>query len=250
MSKPALKVVTPAAKLDADQTKKLKQLELGAKKFETVVAASPITTPDEYEVAGQRLTLLKTRVKEIEAMQASVLDPLTIAQQQIKKSMKATKAIFEPVLLRYAQIESSLKAGLITYQQEAEAEAAAEEARRRDADAKQRAKLEAQAEKLRKSGKLAQAEAKLAQAEGVMTSSVSTLTPKVAGLHYTKKWVGTMVDRRAVLQGVLDGKIPMTIILGWNQNVIDAAAKASEMELDWPGIEVSQKMVAAARAAG
>ncbi len=59
----------------------------------------------------------------------------------------------------------------------------------------------------------------------------------VQGIGARHCWHARVVDLRAFLQGVLDGKIPLAAVQV-NERLLGQQARALREELDWPGVEV------------
>jgi hypothetical protein len=200
----------------------------------------PITTPSERMMAGERLVLVKGRLKGIKVMEETVTKPLSVA-------LKAAKALFTPAKEALTMAEANYKKHLGEYEMQAQRERALAEARAQEAMRKEREKLEKQADKLAAKGKIELAEAKRAEAEGLIAPIVTVGDDKLTGISGRNKWIGHVVDPIAFARGVADGIIPVSA-LTYVQGEINRNAERLEGELDWPGVRVEKKWVSSVRA--
>lgn len=135
------------------------------------------------------------------------------------------------------------KQNLIAYRDEQDRLRKLEQARL-ELEAKKKAEQDALelAETLAAAGATEAAEAVLDEPIAPAPVILPPATPKVAGFSSRRIYDAAVIDRKAFLQGIIDGKIPD---LAWqpDQAFLRKQAGAMKEALTWPGVRVTWKAV-------
>lgn len=166
-----------------------------------------ITSDAMYELAGEELITVKTRIKKVEELRMTITDPLT-------KAHKATMSLFKVPLELLEEAKQFYQRGMLAYTSEQDIKRK-EEQLRLDAIANaERTRLEAEAKAAEEAaaklkGKAA-AEARFAaqqlaeSARNVTAVVVEEVKPVSAGNSVRKVWVGECTDFPALVRFVVD----------------------------------------------
>lgn len=218
-------------KISDDQLIEIGKIESGQSEY-----AITICREAEFEKAGEFLKRIKSDFKTIEAIRKDVVSP-------IDEAKKEAQEFFKPLLNRLADAEAKIKnamAGFLDSQR-----LAAEKERQKaivaaiEAEERQRAKIQAQAQKAADLGKIEKAEALGLLAESV---SIAAIIPesniaKVEGVHERSVWGFEIVD---------PSKIPLQFLIVDEKKIgkyVSAMRECGEI----PGVKIFKKTVLAVR---
>lgn len=209
------------------------------------------TTAVEYEAGADMLKALKGAAKILEGKKQTVLNPLNNA-------IKALRNLFTAPEAQLDEAERLIKRQLLSYADEQER--IRKEAQRKldDAAAEERRKKAEQEERARKAADEARAAGKEAQAEKlerkadlladtaatVVAPIVQVETPRVAGLATRENWYAVVIDKKALLKGILDGTVP-DLAFEPNMKFLNAQAKVMKKALPYPGVQACMDKVLA-----
>ena len=226
-------------------------------------------TADTYDSAGAYLRNVKALARDIEAERKALTDPLNAVVKRIMDK-------FRPATDALTKAEGVVKGKLSAYaaeverqRQEAEriareAQRKAEEKLRAEAEAARRAEEEAlrKAEEARRAGDEAAAKAAMAEAARkaamaekreekadvvALAPVVVEAAPEAQGISYRTTYSAEVTDLKALLAGVLEGRVPAEAVMP-NEKFLGASARALKSAMNWPGVRVvAKKTVAASR---
>lgn len=160
---------------------------------------------------------------------------------------KRALAAVAPFTSRWSAMEDTLKVLILRYDHEQErlrrkaqeeADRIAEQERRRLAEESQRAL---------RAGNIVAARELVQEAESVVTPMVPSISPVLPGASKRESWEVEIVDPIALLAGVVEGKVPLSIIKEWNRGLMNTEATSMGGKLSWPGIKTKPKTVLARR---
>ena len=200
-----------------------------------------VSTTEQYTAAGERLKgimALKKRVNE-------TFDPIIKKAHEAHREAVAQKRNHETPLI---EAENLYKQSMVTFQREQERQAREQQAKLDEAARKEREKLEAQAAKAEAKGKTERAEELRTRAETVPAPVVQIETPKVAGISTRETWKATVTDFRALLVGVIEGKVPEGAVMA-NDSFLNAQARLQKSALKYPGVSVEAVQTMSSRSA-
>ena len=210
--------------------------------------ASEIVVDDakSAEEAGEMLQTIKSLKKEVE----TYWKPITDATNKAHKAATGKRG---EMLGPIEAVSSTLRGKVGVYQQKVEAE---ERKRQQEADRLQR-EQEAAAKKaeedrrleealhLKKMGKEEEAEAVISAPVEVpvpIPTPIVAPAPKVAkGIGTMKRWTAELVDIKVLMQAIIDGKAPPTLV-EFNQKVASQMAVALKDSMKYPGVNFIQKI--------
>lgn len=204
-----------------------------------VANAYVIDCPEMLEAAGDELKSIKAKAKELETTRKAMTKPLDDSKKKIMDFFRQPQEYLK-------NAEATIKRAMLAYTEE-------QEAARRKAEAEAREKARKEQEKLRKRAEAAAAKGQTEKAEALETQADTVVTPIVpkaqtqqpAGVSMREVWSAEVTDARALLQAVLDGKVP-DVAISINMKVLNQQAKSLKNSLNWPGVKaVCQKTVAA-----
>jgi hypothetical protein len=193
--------------------------------------ARNIVDKPSYDQAGELLMYAKGMRKKITQYFKGIKDPINAARNEILRKEEEALAPLEA-------IEKSIlgpRMSAFTMEQDRlrriEEQKAQAEAYRLQQEAQLAAAVEAE-----KGGDKQMAEAIISEPIVVAPVSVPVFEqPK--GLSSRETYKGECIDIRALVQGIIDGKVPITAVEA-NSTVINQAARAMKSELKWPGVRV------------
>lgn len=232
----------------------------------TIAKTFKITTPEQYNGAGNSLTGIKGLMKKIQ----DTFDPHIKRAFDAHRALVAERKAHEAPLI---EAESILKRAMVEYNNEQERirqeqerkareQAEKEQAKLREQAAAAEAKARAEAEELRKKAEEAAAAgraeeaAKLAakaqttedkgaakaetlqdRASLVATPVIASSTPKVAGITMRKTYSARVTDKSALIKAVAAGTAPDNVIEP-NMTVLNALARSLKEGFSYPGVEL------------
>lgn len=218
---------------------------------EYVAGLKPYIRSDaELQDTGLILRDVRTRIKDLEARRMDRTRPL----DESKRLIMADYAI--PIGL-YKGADERITAEVGRYQREqASIRAEAERKLREEADkarraaeareAELRAKADAEEDQAKADRLRAYADAQAAKAESIIAPTLAG-PAKVAGISSTERWSAEVTDLKALLQGVIDGRIPAEAVEP-NMPYLNQVARALKGSLNYPGVRaVSESGIAARR---
>lgn len=161
---------------------------------DTGYAVIPVDSNESYEAAALELRRVKARHSELEELRKTMTRPLDAAKRAILD-------LFDPVTYQYETIERGLKQAMNNYTAAQERERRRVEAELRDEAAAEAVRIEAEAAKLRKKGKVEAADYLL---ESVPAPPVVLSDrPKARGIITSTRWSGEVTDMGEFLTYVL-----------------------------------------------
>jgi colicin import membrane protein len=201
-----------------------------------------IATTDECEAAGEDLKGIKAAQKRLEDARTTITKPLLEAQ-------RAVNALFKTPQETLSEAERIVKQGILTYQ-------AAEERKRREAEAvaaeaarKEREKLEAQAARAAAAGKTEKAEALNATAAAIPERVVlPSSAPKISGMATKTVWRAELTDKQALVKYVAEHPEWLSLV-DINTAALNSMARTQKGAMALPGVKAIEEKQLASRAA-
>lgn len=187
-----------------------------ARTVRTAAVSISVTTPAEYETAGQMLVAIKGRIKEVEEKRKSWVEPLN-------KTVKSINAFFKPVITEWEVVVEGLKVAMLAYQQVAAAE---------------KTKAFEAAKQLAMQGIITGTGIDAAQYQQ-LAATASAHAPAAAGISAREHWSWRVVDAT---------KVPREY-LGIDVTKVNAAVHTGKGATSIPGIEVFRDDIMAVRGA-
>jgi hypothetical protein len=199
-----------------------------------------IDSPESYARGVKYLSLSKEYFDQVETYRKSVKGP-------IDDYGKFIQSIFKP-LLEMAKNPIGRNGGsdivsakMLTYQQEEE----------RKAREKQEAERKAREEEARRLAEEERAKGNTEVAAAIEDAAAAAPAPRVetaisnvrvdgARAQVTKTWTGEVIKPMVVLQAILDGKVPISVI-DWSQSGLNAHARDLKVEGEFNGIKIFEK---------
>jgi len=201
-----------------------------------------VTTAQEYEAVGGKLTTIKALERRIKDFFAP---HKTAAQAAHKGLVEAEKRELAPLL----EAESAIKRAIVAYETEQE-----RLRRQRAAELAVEARRIEEEERLREATAL-EAAGETALAERVLEAPIDTPAivverPKApTGIAMRTTWRTEIVDKMALIRAVAEGRAEAGL-LTVNQSALDGMARSLKGALSVPGVRVvAEKSVAARRSA-
>jgi hypothetical protein len=200
-------------------TSAAEELEFRSLTWPDKARARSVTTADEFRLAGELLTGIKTLRKEI----ADTCDPVIAAAHRSHKAATEQKRKLEAPLV---EAENLLKASMAKYQRDEDDRRRREEARLREEarKAEEQARLE-EALRLEAEHEPELAAAVLEQPAAVVLPPVLPPAPKVDGISTRKLYRAEVTDVRALCRGIADGSVPLNLVAP-NQTALNQMAVA------------------------
>lgn len=161
--------------------------------------------------------------KSIVAAEAKALDPV-----------KRARDLLKPKIGNYLREQERIR-----QEQERKLQ---EEARLREEE--QRI---AEAAELEKQGKREEAEAVISEPIIVPTVTAPRVVPQVKGLSMRENWKAQLVDLRALVKAVAEGKVPIQALCA-NEVFLNGQARAMKGDLNYPGVKAVSDVGIARRA--
>lgn len=217
------------------------EAEQAAQSVDSLVTISQtieVSNQEQYHAAEHNLAEIIAKKKELNELRLSMTRPLDASKKQIMDFFRMPVTALEGG-------ERVLRQVLTDYTTEQERKAAKKQAEIDERARKEKERLAKQADKAEQSGKVEKAEALREHAETVTPTQVAPAVQKTRTTTRTT-WTAEVVDIRAVLQGVLDGKIPEAAI-GVNMPVLNKMAVALKDQLNYPGVKAVAKKTTVAK---
>ena len=192
-----------------------------------------------FEVAADELKAIKSKIKELDSDRKAITKPLDETKKRIMD-------LYRKPLAFLTQAETYLKRSMLSFQQEQEKLRRAEEAKRQELARKEQERLQKRADQAAASGKSEKAEMLQEQADTVPTPMVYASKPQTSGISTRKTWYAEVTDSKALLQAVLDGRAPISVV-SINMQVLNKMAVALKNEMNYPGVVAKVKEDIAAR---
>jgi chromosome segregation ATPase len=210
----------------------------------TVAQSIEIDSPEMYQIAADELASIKGKLNRLDTQRKSITGPLDVAKKAVMDLFRRPTEILE-------NAERIVKSGMLNYnnqqraiQQEADrkARAEAEEERKRQQEEAARKREEAKAAEeagnLEQAAELEQqAENTEAVAEMITAPVVSIEKPKASGVNVRKTYKARVTDLKALLQAVIEGKVP-EMAVQVNETFLNGQARAMKESMKYPGVEV------------
>lgn len=202
--------------------------------------SAAIVDAESYEAAALLYQEVKARIKKV----GEILDPFVQMAHKTWKTAVAKRAEYLDPLER---AEASLKPALALYQAEQEKIRQAEQRRLEEAN---RAAAEEERIKdalaLVEAGDKESANAILNQPIVVAPVFAPAAIPHIKGMFFRDNWQASVVDIKALLKAVIEGKVPYAAIQA-NESFLNAQAKQLKAEMDYPGVRVTKNSVPVSR---
>jgi hypothetical protein len=192
--------------------------------------AIEIDGPQMYEVAGQELVAINSQIKTLDEKRKEITRPLDQAKQ-------AVMDLFKPAIDRRTEACGIIRAAMAKWY-------AAEEQRKREAQA--RLDAEARAERERKAkeaadlaaaGKPEEAAAAQVESEIVCAPTVVTTVPKVAGVAMKETWECEIVDKVARLAYLVEHPDEIDAFIEFKLAPHHSLARTYHDKLALPGLK-------------
>lgn len=218
-----------------------------------------IQTPLEYQAAIERKKAIRVRMGEVKKL----FEPAKKAQHEAhRRIVELEKKALEPL----EQGDRVLDQGLLAYTNEQRRQA---EEHRRQVEAEQRrreeeARRQAEEERARVALELA-AQGKIEEAAEVAAMPAEAIVetvfvpapvvdsqafvPKVKGYSVQEKYRAEVVDLKALVVAVAEGKAPLASVLA-NESFLNKQASALKQEFNFPGVKLVTELKSATRAKG
>lgn len=212
-------------------------------------SAGALTEAKAFRISSQEQYIASAgRLQNIKALQKKVADAF---DPHIKRAYDAHKALVAEKnthLSPLTEAEGHIKRAVLAY-------TLAEEAKRREAEAKlqeearkEREKLEAQAAKAAEKGKTEKAAALQERASAVVAPIVAPSMPKVSGISTRITYKAEVTSKITLLKAIVEGKVPL-VAVDINMAFLNTQARALKETLEYPGVKVVQETGLASRSA-
>ena len=170
-------------------------LEKQSNEILTLANVYTVTTPEQFQFAGEELKNIKASMKAAEKMRKEATGPLDAAKKTIMDW-------FRPIEDRYAKAEAKIKNAMLTYQREEERKRQIAEAEAREAARKEQERLNEQAmaaaERAQANHDIETADAIIAAVPIVQPAPVPVTAPKIQGISTRQVWRFRITDAKAV----------------------------------------------------
>lgn len=216
---------------DIASNPEVKELAAQTDQLLQIATTYRVTSPVEYENAGEELKKVKAAAKRLDEIRKSMTKPIDMAKKAIMDFFREPEA-------KLQRAEAGIKRAMIAYADEQERIRREEQRKAEEAARKEREKLEAQAAKALASGKVEKAEQLEQRAATVVAPVINREPPKVAGVNTREVWKFEITDAAAVpreycspdekkIRGVVqalkgDAKIPGVRV--WSEKSLAAGA--------------------------
>lgn len=179
-------------------------------------AVYDIKTQEQYDGAADILHNVKSQIKQLDDLRKSMTRPIDDAK-------KAVMDAFRPKETQLKQIETSLKNGITRFAQEEERKRLALEAKLRDQQAREQARLEERARKAEEAGNEAKAEEILSRIPAVPVVVAGSVRPEGIGMRTT--WKAEVVDFHALVKAAAEDPTYLAYLKP-DEQALNAAARA------------------------
>jgi len=227
------------------ETAATNEIELSAKARDLAesVKLVQITSPETYAMAANGLQLIKGMTKEIKDFFAPLKEKAFAAH-------RALTAAENEKLAPLVEAERFAKGAMTTWQLEQEAAARVEQ-RRLEEEARKRAEEEKLLDAIdaEQAGEPEAAERILAEPVLAPVVRIAPPVPQVAGISMRETWSAEVVDMRALVRAVADGKVPMRALVV-DTVFLNGQARALKGDMNYPGVRAVSKRSVASSAVG
>jgi hypothetical protein len=211
----------------------LEPFKTAATNVEAQASRAVISSEEAYQKGSDFLTVCADQWQQLEDLRKAVKNP-------IDDYAKLIQSIFVPLQRRFEAAKSSVNAKMLAFHK-------AEEARRKAEEDKQRRINEEAAQRLAEEaaqrGDHAVADAIL---DVATQAPVMTSRPRIGGTNsfgrstaVTKRWTASVDKPMEVLQAIIDGKLPISLI-DWKQVELNKVATTLKVEKTVMGLKVFQ----------
>ena len=200
--------------------------------------AMTVINQEQRIVAGDFLKNIKDMQKEV----SDTFDPIVTKAHEAHKEAVAQR---DKYLTPLKTAEKDLKSKCVTWEVAEEQKRLEEQARLiKEAEEQaeiQRKALEAEAEKLIDKGDVKAAETLIKASENVEVAPkiAYSSTLKVKGQALKSTWSAEVIDLKALVKAVAEGKAPITFLMA-NQTALNQQAKASMDSIAYPGVKFKE----------
>jgi len=200
-----------------------------------------IATQEQCEAASEDLKLIRARQRQLEDARTSITRPLTDAQRAINNLFRVPREMLD-------EAERVIKGSVLSYQ-------AAEERKRREAEAiaaetlrREREKLEAEALRAEASGKFEKAEAlRITAAVTPTRIDMANAAARMPGLSSRSTWRAELIDKNALVRYVAQHPEWLDL-LEPNMVALNGLARSQKSALALPGVRAVENKQLVARA--
>lgn len=205
------------------------------------VEAFRLITAIDYLEAAERLKQVKAKQKELKARREKITKPLNEALRSIRELFGKPESALDTA-------ESILKGAISAYDAEQERQRREQQRRLDEAAEKDRQRLLQQAQRAAAKGNSDKAAQLEERASMTVAPIVQHEAPRVAGIARRENWRAEVVDLRALIVAVAEGRVPLAAVQA-NSSFLAGQARALRGELRYPGVRVmSDKTIAAGTA--
>jgi hypothetical protein len=190
--------------------------------------AFKVVTAADYEQAAASLKTVKTRQKELKALRETITKPMLAA-------LEAARALFRRPEDTLKRAEDLLKAAMSDYDEEQERQRREAQRKLDEAAERERRKLAQQAGRAAAKGDTEKAVELNERAAMTVAAIAQPQAPAVAGISRRENWRAEVIDLRALIQGVADGRVPLAAVEA-NRSFLNGQARALRAELRYPGV--------------
>lgn len=227
----------------------------GAESALSIAQSIEIDSPEMYQLGADELAAIKGKAKQLDEQRKELVQPLNETVKKINALFKRPLEILENAegMIKRAMLGYNDKQRKIQAEAERKARELAEAERRRQQEEAARqaeeARQAAEAGDVQKAAELQQqSEETAAVAEMITAPVIHMEKPKAAGINTRKTYKARVVDFKALLQGIIDGKAPEAVI-EINEGVLNSQARSLKDSMKYPGVEVYTEEGIAARSA-
>lgn len=227
------------------KTKVADEYSRGALDITTEVNKLLIDTQEQYERGAYLRKSMKEMIATVDAARKKITQPLDAAK-------KAVMDLFRPVETCLDNGIHHVDSILVDYTTRKERECFEQEEKlRKQAEAEEVRKkkaFEERAQKAEEAGNMGKAEDLRQKAEEVSIQA-PTLAPaiqKIQGLSYREDWSAEVVDLKALVNAVAEGRAPLNFIEA-NTKVLNQQARATKDSLVVPGVKFKSTKVPVGR---
>ena len=221
--------IAPIKRDSADEySKQSLSLEVRAKSL-------VIKDQESLEGAANLRKTIKDFSKQLDEERKKITSPLDQAKKAVmdlfrkpSETLEAAEGVVNKAITSYTVEQERIRR---EQEEKLRKQAEAEEKKKREA-LEERARKAAEAGKAEKAEELRQ---KAAEVQVVVPSLASTVE-KVNGLSFRDNWSAQVVDLRALVKAVADGKAPLNFLMA-NQPVLNSQARATKDSMPVPGVK-------------
>lgn len=221
--------VLPALRL----VPQLEPFKVAVTELEAQAGRAVIDSVDNYQKGSEFLSFCASNWDQLEALRVAVKRP-------IDDYAKFIQSLFVPLQNRFAAAKTTVGGKMLVFKKAEDARAAAAQEAIRKANEDAALKL---AEEAQSKGDTSGAHALL---EVATMLPVPTIAPRLGGRNSmgkstgtTKRWVGSVEKPMEVLQAILDGKVPISII-EWKSAELNKIAAGLKVTATLNGIKMEQ----------